>query len=255
MVASVVCATQPVGAHIPGLPNLSGHIGEYAGGGGDDSQPSSFVSDDSEDYKTWCMPGGGGDDSQPSSFVSDDSEDYKTWCTWSDIDECEGDYARFRPDVDCGGGSYRSVLGLDILQGNVASVKGAEVSVGEHCSGLPGLTGTRRSGTAFPVLGLPSDVPDLWNFDHMDAQGLHWYQGPRRPRRLPLAPAAPGRVRRYFRISYNCRFPGLRLIRERGHYFCGWDLALHGLSSSVTLVWALDNPCWGPGSTGGCRCC
>ena len=44
-------------------------------------------------------------DSQPDSFVSDDSEDYGTWCTWSDINECEGDYARFRPDVDCGGWS------------------------------------------------------------------------------------------------------------------------------------------------------
>ena len=34
MVASVVCATQSVGAHILGLPNLSGDIDEYAGGGG-----------------------------------------------------------------------------------------------------------------------------------------------------------------------------------------------------------------------------
>ena len=34
VVASVMCATQPVGAHIPGLPNLSGDIDGYAGGGG-----------------------------------------------------------------------------------------------------------------------------------------------------------------------------------------------------------------------------
>ena len=35
------------------------------------------------------------------------------------------------------------VFRLDIPQGNVALVKGAEVSVGEHFSGLPDLTGTR----------------------------------------------------------------------------------------------------------------
>ena len=34
VVALVGCATQPVGAHIPGLPDLSGDIDEYAGGGG-----------------------------------------------------------------------------------------------------------------------------------------------------------------------------------------------------------------------------
>ena len=31
VVASGVCATQPAGAHLPGLPNLSGDI-EYVGG-------------------------------------------------------------------------------------------------------------------------------------------------------------------------------------------------------------------------------
>ena len=31
--ASVGCATQPAGAHIPGLPDLSGDIDEYGGGG------------------------------------------------------------------------------------------------------------------------------------------------------------------------------------------------------------------------------
>ena len=54
---------------------------------------------------------------------------------------------------------------------NVASVEGAEVSVDDHFVGLPGLTSARGSGTAFPVLGLPSDGPDLWNFDHMDSRG------------------------------------------------------------------------------------
>ena len=44
-----------------------------------------------------------------------------------------------------------------------------------------------------------------------------------------MAPAAPGRVRQYSRTSYDCRFPRLRLIREQGHYFCGRDLAWHGL--------------------------
>ena len=147
VVASVVCATLPVGAHIPGLANLSGDIDEHAGGRG------------------------GGVDSQPGSFVSDDSGDCGAWCTWCDIDECEGDYTPFQPNVHCGGVSYRSVLGLDIPQVNVASVEGAEVYVDEHFVGLPGLTSTRRSGTAFPVLGLPSDGPDLWNFDHMDSRG------------------------------------------------------------------------------------
>ena len=71
VVDSVVFAAQPVGALIPGLPNLSGDIDEYAEGV----------------------------DSQPDSFVSNDSEDYGTWCIWSDIDDCEGDYAPFRLDV------------------------------------------------------------------------------------------------------------------------------------------------------------
>ena len=62
-------------------------------------------------------------------FVSVDSGDRRAWCTWNDIDECEGDYAPFRPDMYCGGISYRAVFGLDIPQVNVASVEGAEVSV------------------------------------------------------------------------------------------------------------------------------
>ena len=71
----------------------------------------------------------------------------------------------------CGGNLYRSVLGLDIPQVNVASVEGVEVCGDEHFVGLPGLPSARVSGTAFPVLGLPSDGPDLWNFDHMDSRG------------------------------------------------------------------------------------
>ena len=54
---------------------------------------------------------------------------------------------------------------------NVASVEGAEVSVDEHFVGLPGLTSARGSGTAFPVLGLPSvgliyGILSTWT--HMD---------------------------------------------------------------------------------------
>ena len=71
----------------------------------------------------------------------------------------------------CGGISYRSMLGLDILQVNVASVEGAEVSGDKHFVGLPGLPSACGSGTAFPVLGLPSDGPDLWNLYHMDSRG------------------------------------------------------------------------------------
>ena len=141
MVASVV-GTQPVGAHIPGLQNLSGDIDENAVGGVN---------------------------SQPGSFVSVYSQDRGAWCTRNDIDECEGGYALFRPDMCCGGISYRSVLCLDIPQVNVASVEGAEVSMGEHFVGLSGLPSARRSGTVLPVLGLPSDGPDLWNFNHMDS--------------------------------------------------------------------------------------
>ena len=48
-------------------------------------------------------------------------------------------------------------------------------------------------------------------------------------------------------MSYDCQFPRLRLIQEQGHYFCGRDLAWHGLSSSVTLAWAPDGPSWGAG--------
>ena len=70
----------------------------------------------------------------------------------------------------CGGSSYRSGLGLDIPQVNAASVEGAEVSGNEHFVGLPGLPSARGFGTIFPVLGLPSDGPDLWNFDHIDSR-------------------------------------------------------------------------------------
>ena len=41
----------------------------------------------------------------------------------------------------------------------------------EHFVGLPGLLSAGGSGTAFPLLGLPLDGPDLWNYDHMDSRG------------------------------------------------------------------------------------
>ena len=88
----------------------------------------------------------------PVSFVSDDSGDCGAWCTWSEIDECDGDYAPFRPDVHCGGVSYRSMLGLDIPHVNAASVEGADVSVDEHFMGLPGLASARGSGMLFQCL-------------------------------------------------------------------------------------------------------
>ena len=100
-----------------------------------------------------------------------DSGNRRVWCTGNDIDEGGGVYAPFRPDMFCGGGSYRSGLGLDIYQVNVAALEGAEVPGDEHFVGLPGLPITRGSRTIFPVLGLPSDGPDLWNFDHMDSRG------------------------------------------------------------------------------------
>ena len=48
VVASVGCAAQPVGVHIPGLPDLYGDIDEYAGGGGGgwDRQSTGFI--------CWC---------------------------------------------------------------------------------------------------------------------------------------------------------------------------------------------------------
>ena len=42
VVASVGCATQPAGAYITGLPDLSGNIDKYARGGGR-SQPGSLL--------------------------------------------------------------------------------------------------------------------------------------------------------------------------------------------------------------------
>ena len=72
-----------------------------------------------------------------------------------DIDECGGDYAPFRPDMYCGGISYRSVLGLDIHQVNVASVEGAEVSGDEHFVVLLGLLMIRDGFSgAWPSVGL-----------------------------------------------------------------------------------------------------
>ena len=71
----------------------------------------------------------------------------------------------------CGGGSYRSRLGLDIPQVNVAAVEGAEVSGGEHCVGLPGLPSARGSWSIFLVLGLPSAGPDFCTtWTHRDHQ-------------------------------------------------------------------------------------
>ena len=100
--------------------------------------------------------------------VNVDSGNRRVWCTGNYIDEGGGVYAPFRPDMFCGGGSYRSGLRLDIYQVNVAAVEGPG---DEHFVGFPGLPSTRGSGTIFPVLGLPSDGPDLWNFDHMDSLG------------------------------------------------------------------------------------
>ena len=71
----------------------------------------------------------------------------------------------------CGGILCQSVLVLDIPQVNVASVEGAEVFVDDHFEGLPDVSSARGSGMAFHVLGLPSDGPDLWNFDHMYLRG------------------------------------------------------------------------------------
>ena len=67
-------------------------------------------------------------------------------------------------DMFCGGDSYRSELGLDIHQVNVAAVEGNFV-------GLLGLPSARGAGMICLVLGLPSHGPDLWNFDHMDSRG------------------------------------------------------------------------------------
>ena len=138
----------------------------------------------------------------------------------------------------CGGNLYRSVLGLDIPQVNVASVEGAEVCGDEHFVRLPGLPSARVSGTAFPVLGLPSDGPDLWNFDHMDSRG------PSLISETSATPTGAGDSG----MSLDCRFPSLRLIREQGHYMCARDIVLHGMSSLVTLAWAPDGPGWDPGA-------
>ena len=70
-----------------------------------------------------------------------------------------------------GGGSGRSGLGLNIRQVNVAAVDSAMLPGDDHFTGLPGLPSTRGYGTIFPVLGLPLDWSDLWNFDHMDLRG------------------------------------------------------------------------------------
>ena len=99
-----------------------------------------------------------------------------TWCrtctpNQSDVD-CQyvGLWALFRLAWIV---QRRLLVRLDIPQVNVASVEGAEVSVGKHFSGLPGHTGTRGSGTAVSVLVLPSDVPDLWNHMSCTHGGLH----------------------------------------------------------------------------------
>ena len=122
---------------------------------------------------------------------------------------------------------------------NVASVEGAEVSGDQHFVGLPGLLGARGSGMAFPVLGLPLDGSDLWNFDHMDSRGPSLISD------ASSDPPAPSRIRQCSGMSSDCRVPSL--IREQGHYMCGRDLVLLGLSSLVTLAWAPDGPGWGPG--------
>ena len=40
-----------------------------------------------------------GVDGQPGYFDYDDPRDYEEWCAWNDVDEDEGYYAPFPPDV------------------------------------------------------------------------------------------------------------------------------------------------------------
>ena len=41
----------------------------------------------------------GGFDGQPGYFDYDDPRDYEEWCAWNDVEEDEGYYAPFLPDV------------------------------------------------------------------------------------------------------------------------------------------------------------
>ena len=84
----------------------------------------------------------GGVDGQPGYFDYDDPRDYEEWCAWNDVEEDEGYYAPFPPDV---AGQFLLLSGTAFEKNTdpvvVASVVCATQPVGAHVPGLPNLSG------------------------------------------------------------------------------------------------------------------
>ena len=79
-----------------------------------------------------------GVDGQPGYFDYDDLRDYDEWCIWNDVDEDEGYYAPFLPDVAGFFSLDRNCFEINTDPVVVASVGCATQPAGAHIPGVAG---------------------------------------------------------------------------------------------------------------------